>query len=321
MLLRSFLFVGMAALAWAGEPAVPVHDVTCQDDAQYTSRLGPLVAPACTIAMIDGITSDACGRACADNENCTCATHDKGDCALLARSCCEADILTPCRGDVVGQSNGFTYIQGGVSGTAVTTRFWDCSKPSCSWPGKANVTSPPRTCQKDGYTSASPLEKSGAGGGNAYACTNQQPWVSWTDPSISYGFVAFSTPSGGEARSCCMCLELSFVDARLAGKRLVVQVVNMNPSENGKHVDIAVPGGGIGGSNGCKSQWNAGPSWGLLYGGTGSNRWECEGLPWQLRRGCRWQYDWLLDLRSDVTYHEIVCPDVLTRVSGCKRQA
>lgn len=36
-----------------------------------------------------------------------------------------------------------------VQGTGATTRYWDCCKPSCGWPGKANLASGPlRTCDK-----------------------------------------------------------------------------------------------------------------------------------------------------------------------------
>lgn len=312
-------FAAMAsAQGYGNDLAVP--QVTCADGALYTSELGPLAAPSCTLASLVDVTADECGRACAEQVECWCATHELGECNILAKDCCVADIMKPCRSSVEEQST-FEYVRGGVSGTAYTTRYWDCAKPSCSWPGKAKVTAPPRTCHRDGLTTASPSEKSGAGGGSAFACSDQQPWVSRRNSNVSYGFVAFSTPTGGEARSCCMCLELKFVDPRLAGKRFVVQVINMNGGENGGHIDMAVPGGGIGAVNACLPQWNAGASWGKQYGGLGSNRYECDGLPEQLRAGCRWQYDWLLDVRSDVTYREIVCPFQLSRRTGCTRLA
>jgi hypothetical protein len=34
--------------------------------------------------------------------------------------------------------------------TGITTRYWDCCKPSCAWPGKAKVYRPVETCYKNG---------------------------------------------------------------------------------------------------------------------------------------------------------------------------
>lgn len=312
------LFLAASAYAQGYGGDWPVPEVSCLDGAAYTSDFGASHDPECMIVSLSDTTADECGRACAAESECSCATYDRGACSLLQDDCCHAEVLRPCTG-VVDQSRQFDYVAGGVSGTAFTTRYWDCAKPSCAWPGKGAVTQPPRVCRKDGFTTAAATEQSGAGGGTAYACTNQAPWTSRYDPKLAFAYVAFSTPTGGEARSCCMCLEMTFKDPRLAGKRLIAQVINMNNGENGQHVDIAVPGGGIGAVNACQSQWNAGASWGQLFGGLGPNRIECEGLPEQLRPGCRWQYDWLLDVRSDVNYREIHCPGALLRQSQCLR--
>lgn len=301
-------------------PMVPA----CQDDTLYSSDLGAVSSDECRLATFTGTTADACGRTCHDDLDCWCATHDRGTCTLLGKDCCQADLLRPHRDSVSDQSRMFRYVRGGASGTARTTRYWDCCKPSCSYEGRAPVTAPPRTCLVDGVTTADVSERSSCQGGRAYACTNTQPWVSRMDPLVSFGYVAFAAV-GGELRTCCMCLEISFKDPRLEGKRLIAQVTNANgddtPADDGTHIDIAVPGGGIGTYNGCRAQWNAGPSWGQQYGGLGSDRVECEGLPKQLRRGCRWQYDWLLDVRSEVDYREIECPPVLIKRSGCRRLA
>ena len=70
----------------------------------------------------------------------------------------------------------------------VTTRYWDCCKPSCGWPGKASVTNQVKTCARNGFTRVNADTQSGCHGGNGYACNNQQPWnVSFTR---SYGFAA-----------------------------------------------------------------------------------------------------------------------------------
>jgi len=45
----------------------------------------------------------------------------------------------------------------------------------------------------------------------------------------------------------------------------------------------------------------------------------CYDLPEVLQPGCNWQYDWLLDTRSDAQYTEVSCPTVLTDKSRCIR--
>ena len=73
----------------------------------------------------------------------------------------------------------------------VTTRYWDCCKPSCGWPGKASVSSPVQTCAQDGVTPVSSNTRSGCNtDGTAFACNNQQPWS--VNDTLSYGFAAAS---------------------------------------------------------------------------------------------------------------------------------
>ncbi len=33
--------------------------------------------------------------------------------------------------------------------SGITTRYWDCCEPSCAWPGKAQVSEPVRSCNKN----------------------------------------------------------------------------------------------------------------------------------------------------------------------------
>ena len=43
----------------------------------------------------------------------------------------------------------FLQVKALASGTGTTTRYWDCCKPSCAWPGKAELASgsnPVTTC-------------------------------------------------------------------------------------------------------------------------------------------------------------------------------
>jgi len=163
-----------------------------------------------------------------------------------------------------------SYLPGGLQGVATTYRFWDCAKPSCAWNKKALVTRPAASCAIDGTTLMDPSSGSGSQpGGTAFACNDQQPFVSSLDPNLSFGFAAFASLNG-ESRSCCTCFEIKFLAPRLAGKRMILQTINVNNGDGltaQQFIEMQVPGGGIGGVNACFKQWNAGPEWGDLYGG------------------------------------------------------
>lgn len=60
----------------------------------------------------------------------------------------------PPKSDVSTQPTTRSQIDNAPSSNGVTTRYWDCCKPSCGWPGKASVTNPVKTC--DAGNSASP---------------------------------------------------------------------------------------------------------------------------------------------------------------------
>jgi hypothetical protein len=86
----------------------------------------------------------------------------------------------------------------------VTTRYWDCCKASCSWPGKAAVLSPVTTCDIDD----NPLTDNNAvngcpelGDGTAFTCSNQQAYAK--SDALAYGFAAVS--GGDESSECCSC--------------------------------------------------------------------------------------------------------------------
>jgi len=56
-----------------------------------------------------------------------------------------------------------------LSGEAITTRFWDCCKPSCSWNGKARFSQPVQSCAKDESPLKDFVAGTGCKGGNAYS--------------------------------------------------------------------------------------------------------------------------------------------------------
>jgi hypothetical protein len=114
-----------------------------------------------------------------------------------------------------------------VSGEAVTTRFWDCCKPSCSWNGKADFTAPVQDCKADDTPSPNTNVGTGCGeGGSAYTCTDQQPWA--INDTLSYGFAGiFITNSANtEGSWCCACYELEFTSDPIKGKKMIVQASN-----------------------------------------------------------------------------------------------
>ena len=89
-----------------------------------------------------------------------------------------------------------------VSGTGHSTRYWDCCKPSCTWPGKAAVNSPALTCDKNDNP-LNPNVQSGCNGGGAFTCSNNSPWA--VNDNLAYGFAATAINGGNEGSWCCAC--------------------------------------------------------------------------------------------------------------------
>ncbi|RKH15433.1 hypothetical protein D7V97_00120 [Corallococcus sp. CA053C] len=203
--------------------------------------------------------------------------------------------------------------------TGKTTRYWDCAKGSASWPGKASVTSPVKACAKDGVTVVSQDAQSGANGGTAYACNNNQPWA--VNSTLAYGFAAVNVAGGSEATWSCACYELTFTSGPVKGKKMVVQAVNTGGDLGQNHFDLLVPGGGVGIFNACTSQWGApADGWGARYGGIAS-RTECSQLPSQLRAGCNWRFDWFMNADNPtMSFKQVACPKAITDKSGCIRK-
>lgn len=116
-----------------------------------------------------------------------------------------------------------------ITGEAVTTRFWDCCKPSCAWKEKGPVSRPVLSCGID----EKPIDNTDAGtgcnGGGAFLCNNQQPWA--VNDTFSYGFAGvFIRPelTGGKIEEawCCACYQVDFTSDPLRGKSMIVQASN-----------------------------------------------------------------------------------------------
>lgn len=98
-------------------------------------------------------------------------------------------------------------VPGGMSGDAVTTRYWDCCKPSCSWQGNIDksIKRPVASCKIDGRTPANIEAQSGCAekDGTAYMCSNQSPWA--VNSTFAYGFAGASMKGGSDVSLCCGC--------------------------------------------------------------------------------------------------------------------
>lgn len=210
---------------------------------------------------------------------------------------------------------GITSVFG--SNVAVTTRYWDCCKPSCAWSNKALVTKPVRTCTRDNHPQSSPQQPSGCVGGNAFVCSDQIPWN--VSDKLSYGFAAVKLNGQQEKDWCCKCYELMFNHARLKGKKMVVQVTNTGYDLTDNHFDIAIPGGGQGIFEGCKAQYGIWYTETNRYGGISDWR-LCYKLPKPLLAPCLWRFNWFKNTENPMaTFKAVSCPKVLTDITGCKR--
>jgi len=228
---------------------------------------------------------------------------------------------------------------GWVEGTW-TTGYWDCCKPSCSWPGKGHVDKPVLACDSNTgeelYDANTP---SVCGGGTAGSCASNKPFM--VRPGLSMGFAAaaVSGTSGltGDA-NCGQCYELVFTDQShdggwggahpsIRGKSLVVQVTNIGYDVTGTHsFDIQIPGAGEGlFTDGCPVQYQGFSSEDFdcanHYGGC-TDKSGCSRLPQALRDGCHWRHDWYRWLESDgttnnpfVKFRRVQCPRQLTEIT------
>lgn len=188
--------------------------------------------------------------------------------------------------------------------------------------------SPVDVCKKDGVTLIDPSTadsgQSGCNGGDQYQCSCMQPFNDTIDPSLTYGFAAFT--SGNEQDTDCGCYLAEFAhDA--AGKpmkrnKMIFQVINTGGDVQAENVDIQIPGGGLGAfPEGCPKQWGVAlEQWGQQYGGLSSED-GCKNLPEQLREGCKWRFQsWADNPVLKGKPQRIKCPKGLIDRSGCQRK-
>jgi len=223
-----------------------------------------------------------------------------------------------------------------------TTGYWDCCKPSCSWPDKGDVDKPFQACDaRTGAKLFDANEKSVCDGGNAASCIDNAPFAVKQNLSMGFAAVAVSGSHGllGDT-NCGQCYELRFTDAihssgnwggshpGLAGRSMVVQVSNIGYDVNGEHsFDIRIPGAGQGiFTDGCTGQF-PGHNTGDFdcdnnYGGCFEKS-GCARLPAALQPGCHWRYDWYRWFEAHgqtnnpyVDFRRVSCPSHLIDISG-----
>ncbi|KAF2639235.1 endoglucanase [Massarina eburnea CBS 473.64] len=210
-----------------------------------------------------------------------------------------------------------------ISGEAITTRFWDCCKPSCAWKNKGTVSRPVLSCGIDDK----PIDidaGTGCNGGTAYQCSNQQPWS--VNDTFSYGFAgAFIKPelTGGKIEDswCCACYQLDFTSDPLRGKILVVQASNTAYDINtANRFSLAIPGGNTTSHDACAKEYGVDQS---VFGtdNSGVNKKEdCDKLPSNLKSACQWRFDWFKDASfPTANFKRVACPTELTDKTQCTR--
>ncbi|CAH0058276.1 unnamed protein product [Clonostachys solani] len=203
----------------------------------------------------------------------------------------------------------------GAGAAGVSTRYWDCCKPSCAWTGKADVSAPVNTCDANNNPLSSPDAKSGCDGGTAYTCGNFSPWQ--VSDSLSYGFAATALSGGTESSWCCACYQITFTSTAVSGKTMIVQSTNTGGDLGSNHFDLLMPGGGVGIFDGCTPQF--GGLAGAQYGGISSVS-QCDSFPTFLQDGCKWRFNWFENADNPaLTFERVQCPSALTDISGCKR--
>ncbi|RMZ70997.1 glycoside hydrolase family 45 [Pyrenophora seminiperda CCB06] len=217
--------------------------------------------------------------------------------------------------------------------SGLTTRYWDCCKPSCAWLGKAQVSEPVRTCNKQDLwpNPLDPNAQSGCDNCEAYTCSNNGPWA--VNDNLAYGFAAAKLAGKGERDWCCACYDtlkerrkaelynrLTFTSGPVQGKKMVVQVTNTGGDLGNNHFDLAIPGGGVGiFTKGWNKQFGGVPM-GNQYGGY-TQRNDCYNLPaGMFRDGCFWRFDWFKNADNpSVDFREVSCPQAMIDRTHCGR--
>lgn len=224
-----------------------------------------------------------------------------------------------------------------------TTGYWDCCKPSCSWPDKGDVDNPVRMCAAEtGATLDDANTPSVCDGGTAASCADNQPFDVSDGLTMGFAAAAVGGISGLNGDSNCgQCFELVWTDETfdygggahpsIVGNTHIIQVTNIGFDVSGDHAfDLQIPGAGQGlFDTGCAVQF-PGFATGDFdcdtnYGGCSTVD-GCDRLPDALRPGCQWRYSssymWMIDQGTSdnpyVRFQRVQCPDQLVAITGTR---
>lgn len=224
------------------------------------------------------------------------------------------------------------------------TGYWDCCKPHCGWKSNVQGGNPLAACDKSDNSLGGNVDaQSACNGGNAYQCHNLVPWA--VDDKLAYGYSA--VPASAQSDICGKCFELQFMgqthnsepdpgSTALAGKRMIIQAVNIGSDVANGQFDLLVPGRGVGMFDACSSQWGVSKAdLGETYGGfllacqkkgdrkdhaamkscvmqSCMNVFEAHGLS-ELAAGCKWFIDWFqVADNPKLKYKQVACPAELS---------
>jgi len=265
--------------------------------------------------------------------------------------------------DTGGSTTGTTTTTGSETGgdlpplgddacSGYATRYWDCCKAHCGWPGNVNpATEPLQSCDKgDAGHGAEHTVTSACqalADDSAFTCYDNAPWA--VDDALAYGFAA--VPADGDI--CGRCYQLEFDgtghynaqdpgSVALKSKTMIVQATNIGFDVGGGQFDILTPGGGVGLFDACSFQWDvATPELGATYGGfmtycqqnVGGDHQklkECvlsrcaavfdEPALAELAAGCEWYVQWYeVADNPNLRYQEVACPAEIVARSGIDR--
>lgn len=248
-------------------------------------------------------------------------------------------------GNASGGSSGMGNPWGSVNGNEQgwASRYWDCCKQSCAWPGKGG-NSPVKSCDASGDNPVSQDATSACdNGGNSTTCNSYAPWA-YSD-EVAFGFVA---THAGDGETCGTCYHIEFTGSShnggndpgsqaLAGKTMIVMATNIGGDVSGDgQLDLLVPGGGTGAMYGCDVAWGVNQGSGELgatYGGLRSGctgdlngikscvTQKCESLfgsrgLTEMYDGCMWYANWFQSADNpNFKIETIECPSELTSVA------
>ena len=220
---------------------------------------------------------------------------------------------------------------------ASSTRYWDCSRPTCSWnPGSCSgAQQHPYCADNSGYSVGQ------SGQGKDYISLANQPYYDQATNTV-YATAAVSGSlgigqQGGPA--CGKCYEAyvtnkcgnpyyvggcnNSYNQNAAGTKLVIMDTNFCPDQPAcpltvqdknaadahYHFDIALPGGGVGGQNHCQTLYNnQNPT--FMKANSISDCSNTSIIPTVLADGCKTYFNNLKQMDNPmIAFKEITCPN------------